>query len=369
MGSMDFTLGRVQGDDNSPFPEHTSYVSIQLDAVKSVEILEDSKATTAARNAVSRVYTGHETPAEIIPGRRLGMTEMRSSPLPVQLLRSGRPKPSPEEFIEEDMCRPAFPNTDHPCRMPLTPTSPFPAGWRHCNHATFEAATVCAPLRYAKHAFPTHLPFDAQAKHNGAIREDNSRRAGSFNDSSEQDKDSITSSFHKRAGQDSIISSFKGRSERATTSIPSVSSRGRSPSMASWDEEDTRKSLWSPVAIMFSNLAAVPTLADPQDLLAEIKFLEQLYQEAKARAAVESARAIEEAHNHNRDDAAFGRGSDPSSVALSHGEAHLQADRSTAPSGVPSLTRNPVRMIAAFFHNHRFGAVPAQHTRTIPATP
>ena len=186
--------------------------------------------------------------------------------------------------------------------MPLAPTNPFPASWTHCYHATFETATLRVPLRYGKYAFATHLPSAALMKHYAAIREDNTHRAElmratqgpnpalmpaskecadqySITSSFKKDSDqySITSSFKEHAEQDSITSSFKECAEQdgITASSPSVSSRGRTPSVASLNEEETSKPMRPPIAAMSYDLAAVPTLADPQDLLAEIRFLEQ----------------------------------------------------------------------------------------------
>ena len=56
---MSFTQSRFREQGTSLFPEVTAYVSIQLDPVKSLEILEDDEATVAAQNAVNKVYVGY----------------------------------------------------------------------------------------------------------------------------------------------------------------------------------------------------------------------------------------------------------------------------------------------------------------------
>ena len=45
--------------DWKSFPLLASYVTIKLDPVKSVEILDDDEATVAAHDAVSKVYVGY----------------------------------------------------------------------------------------------------------------------------------------------------------------------------------------------------------------------------------------------------------------------------------------------------------------------
>ena len=50
-----------EDDGERVFPMLCTYVTIKLDAVRSVEILEDEEATAAARaqDAVSKVYVGY----------------------------------------------------------------------------------------------------------------------------------------------------------------------------------------------------------------------------------------------------------------------------------------------------------------------
>ncbi|KZP32168.1 hypothetical protein FIBSPDRAFT_722953, partial [Athelia psychrophila] len=124
---MSSTHARVREEGTSRFPRLTSYVTIKLDPVESVEILEDDEATTAAQGAVSKVYVGY------IANWDDEEDEENANYL-IHLLRSGLPKSSPEEFIEEDMCIPVFPNTDHPSRKPITPSDPLPISWTHCYH-------------------------------------------------------------------------------------------------------------------------------------------------------------------------------------------------------------------------------------------
>lgn len=45
--------------EETMFPRLASYVTIKLNPVKSVELLEDEEATEAARGAVSKVYVGY----------------------------------------------------------------------------------------------------------------------------------------------------------------------------------------------------------------------------------------------------------------------------------------------------------------------
>ncbi|KZP22178.1 hypothetical protein FIBSPDRAFT_859750 [Athelia psychrophila] len=48
-----------QEEGKSRFPLLFSYVTIKINPVKSVEILEDDQATAAAQDAVSKVYIGY----------------------------------------------------------------------------------------------------------------------------------------------------------------------------------------------------------------------------------------------------------------------------------------------------------------------
>ena len=48
-----------EDDGKRNFPMLTTFVTIKLDPVTSVEILEDEEATAVARDAVSKVYVGY----------------------------------------------------------------------------------------------------------------------------------------------------------------------------------------------------------------------------------------------------------------------------------------------------------------------
>ena len=48
-----------QEEEKKPFPLLTSYVTIKLDPVKSVEILRDDEAAAAAQCAIRKVYVGY----------------------------------------------------------------------------------------------------------------------------------------------------------------------------------------------------------------------------------------------------------------------------------------------------------------------
>lgn len=48
-----------EGDRLFPFPDLTSYVTIKLDPVASVELLEDEEATMAAQKMVNKTYVGY----------------------------------------------------------------------------------------------------------------------------------------------------------------------------------------------------------------------------------------------------------------------------------------------------------------------
>ncbi|KZP29212.1 hypothetical protein FIBSPDRAFT_851572 [Athelia psychrophila] len=59
MSSPQTTHNTDQDEGKSRFPLLLSYVTIKIDFVKSVEILEDDEATAAAQDAVSKVYIGY----------------------------------------------------------------------------------------------------------------------------------------------------------------------------------------------------------------------------------------------------------------------------------------------------------------------
>ena len=53
------TRNKRQEEKKTRFPRLLSYVTIKLDPVKSVEILDDDEATVAAHDTVSKVYIGY----------------------------------------------------------------------------------------------------------------------------------------------------------------------------------------------------------------------------------------------------------------------------------------------------------------------
>ncbi|KZP16229.1 hypothetical protein FIBSPDRAFT_1047697 [Athelia psychrophila] len=130
-----------QEEGKSRFPLLFSYVTIKIDPVKSVEILEDDQATAAAQDAVSKVYIGYLS----FYGDWIDTEDREHSDYLIHLLRSGLPKSSPDEFIEEHMCTPVFPNTDHPSREPLMPSARLPISWTDCYHASFETVSLRVP--------------------------------------------------------------------------------------------------------------------------------------------------------------------------------------------------------------------------------
>ncbi|KAF7978647.1 hypothetical protein HWV62_45156 [Athelia sp. TMB] len=160
-------------EETRSFPLLASYVTIKLDPVKSVELLEDEEATAAAHGAGSKVYVGYTT----CFGGRPAPEDTVHIHYVIRLLRSGRHKASPEEFIDEDMCTPVFPNTDHPFREPLVPSAPLPVAWTDCYHASFDQVIIRVPRREGKYPVPTNLPVEAWGTHMVAVNQDYRRRA------------------------------------------------------------------------------------------------------------------------------------------------------------------------------------------------
>ena len=166
---------------------------------------------------------------------------------------------------------PVFPNTGHPSRKPLMPSDPLPIGWTHCCHASFETITVRVPVRYAKNPVPTMLSIDSMGDHISAVLEDEVRMQKL-----------------KRAVQGVIKLPPMAESQEYAPSSwlsedydyfdaprQSISSHRHSLSSVSLNEDDTSKPVPPPFATISYNLASVPTVAEPQDLLAEMKFIER----------------------------------------------------------------------------------------------
>ncbi|KZP11591.1 hypothetical protein FIBSPDRAFT_756493 [Athelia psychrophila] len=258
---MSSTPSRVREEGTSRFPRIISYVTIKLDPVKSVEIFEDDEATTAAQGVVSKVYVGYIPPWH-------DDEDKENANYLIHLLRSGLPKSSPKEFIEEDMCTPVFPNTDHPFREPLTPSDPLPIGWTHCYHASFETVTLRVPWAFAKTSLRVTLPEMERVRHGIAIVEDRARRAKPV-----QAPQGVNLAPMAEF-EECAPSPAPSDKNSVSTPLQSVPSQGRAISVASPSAEDAIKPVPPPIAAVSYDLAAVPTLADPQDLLAEIKFIE-----------------------------------------------------------------------------------------------
>ena len=163
------------------------------------------------------------------------------------------------------MCRPVFPSTDHPDREPLIPSVPLPVGWTHCYHASFETVELRVPVRYGKNALPIQLPLISRVGHLVAIGEDDARRAKLMHASQAVNLAPMPK-FRERApfpasseGRDSLLSSRQSASLGTHT-----------VSVASVDEDDMSKPVPPPIAAVSYDLAAVSSLEDPQDLMAEI---------------------------------------------------------------------------------------------------
>lgn len=188
----------------------------------------------------------------------------------IHLLRSGLPQPLPEEFIEQDMCTPVFPNTNHRSREPLTPDKPLPGSWTNCYHVSFETVTLRVPFAYATRDLQTTLPTNDRVRHKTAIREDKSRR-------SELLKAYQSMNNGPAANPSYAPSPSGGEENRLAASGPrhSNSSRPHTTSLTSVDQQVISKPIPPPISSASYDLAAVQTLADPQDLLREIKLIEK----------------------------------------------------------------------------------------------
>ena len=190
-------------------------------------------------------------------------------PFLIHLLRSGRPRPSVEEFIEEDMCTPVFPNVDHPSRKPLVPSKPLPGSWTNCYHATFETVNLRVPIARANMDMSTELPSEDRFIHAMAVREDRKRRAELAGAPWMYD---LAPMVYSRDFAISI------EPEPVWLRTPSQSSLSSAETASLNLDEMRAKSLRprAPVCVVSYDLTAVITLANPQDLLEEIKIVEKL---------------------------------------------------------------------------------------------
>ncbi|KZP16953.1 hypothetical protein FIBSPDRAFT_1047220 [Athelia psychrophila] len=342
-----------QEEGKSRFPLLFSYVTIKIDPVKSVERLEDDEATAAAQDAVNKVYIGYLS----FYGGWMDDEHDGHSDYVIHLLRSGLPKSSPDEFFEEHMCIPVFPNTDHPSREPLTLSRPLPIGWTNCYHASFEVVSLRVPVSYGKNDEPIKLPMMVRAKHIVAIGEDNARRLKLMQASQGVD---LAPTVEVRERAPSPASSEEHDS--FFPSRQSASSRGGTISVASVDDDDTSKPVPPPIAAISYDIAALPSIEDPQDLLAEIKLIETLFHEAyarapakRARAKEELARAIEEAKK--LDEATFNHSQSKRSLVPQVEDHTLpQANPSAAQESAPSSNSNPIHKVVSFFRKSRLSA-------------
>ncbi|KAF7974933.1 hypothetical protein HWV62_10977 [Athelia sp. TMB] len=349
---MSSTNTDVREEGTFRFPELATYVTIKLDPVKSVEVLEDVETTASAHHAVRKVYVGYIARREGLKRFQYGDWEddedQEHTNYLVHLLRSGLPKSSSEEFIEKDMCTPVFPNTDHPSREPIIPSSPFPAGWTHCYHGSFETVTLRVSRKYAKNTRRIKLPLMTRAKHIAAIYEDKARRAELM-----QVRQGVSLAPLANVQGRAASPASSDAQKSVTTSIQSVSSQGSTNRAASLNEDDASRPVPPPIASLSYDLTSVSTLADPQDLLAEIKFIERDARARaaprKARAKEEMARAIEEAKK--LDDATFSHSFKRNPISPTHDNVPCQAEPNAVPQNVPSSTNSPNRVSIAFSDN------------------
>lgn len=286
---MSISTNESEEDQQYPFPSLTAYVTIKLDPVKSVEVLEDQEATALAREVVSKVYVGYIANVRATFGIVLNLSNLTQGNQEgdwdddddedndsyfVQLLRTGLPKASPDEDIERDMCIPVFPNTNHPTRKPVKPSEPLPSGWENCYHASFEAVTLRVPVTYANDDLAITMPTDERFLLNSAIMDDQIRRT-------ELSKTVHTNNLLSMAPFAHAIPGSSSNEDKndtvaaASTSRQSMSSRARTLSTTSSSDDIEHKPVPPPISIMSYDLSTVPTLADPQDLLAEIKHIEK----------------------------------------------------------------------------------------------
>ncbi|KZP18791.1 hypothetical protein FIBSPDRAFT_933206 [Athelia psychrophila] len=327
------------GKRKYPFPQFNTYVTIKLDPVQSVEVLEDEEATAAALNVVSKVYVGYV--ANDGYWDDLGDDDDEEEdyrPFEFQLLRSGLPSSSPDEHIDKYMCMPVLPNTDHPTRQPVRPSKPLPDVWKNCYLASFEAAILRIPISRANDDLAVTMPYDAGFAHGCAVLTDRKRQK-------ELSDAHYTSNLVPMADFPLGAPGSSGEDNGHADATPShsVSSPTRAPSIASVPLERESRPVPPPIAILSYDIDSVSTLADPQDLLAEIKFMTKLnlyfslYEEARTRTLARLAHAIAEAKK--LDDATFGRPSTLDPAPQTAVDAPLREEPIEPPSAFVATCR------------------------------
>lgn len=159
------------------------------------------------------------------------------------------------------------------CRTPISRASytecPLPIGWSHCYHASFEKVSLRVAVSYEKDGSPTQLPMEAQVKHMHAIWKDDAQ-IKELLQASQGAKLVPMADFREHTP-------FPASSEEQDSFIASqqsASSQERTVSIVSTEEDDTSKPIPPLIAVVSYDLAAVSSLEDPQDLLAEVKLVE-----------------------------------------------------------------------------------------------
>ncbi|KAF7971201.1 hypothetical protein HWV62_21890 [Athelia sp. TMB] len=343
-------LHQERVDGTYPFPDIPAYVTIKLDIVGSVSIGQDEEVSAKAAKVSTKTYVGYvaKTGNWYDEGGEFQAFQ-------INLLRPGLPRAFSEDFKEETMCIPVFPNSEHPFREPLKLNKPLP--WTTCYHSSFERVELRVPIAFASTEMATIMPMPELKRHMKALLEDQHRLQ------------ELKEAAHPSPPQPLTPYS---QSSSAAVDEPaplrgSISTRAASVSMENdADDESLETEPAPPIAAMSYDISAVGDLPDPQDLFEEIKIIEQLLSEAKeraptrkARAAEETARAIAEANR--LDDAAFGTSHKHNTESLvTAGPADAQP-----PMQSSSTPANPIRAVITFFDQHSFWGAPAEHPPAI----
>ena len=181
----------------------------------------------------------------------------------VHLLRLGLPPASPDEFLEDSMCIPIFPNTDHPTREPLKLDKPLP--WTNCYHSSFEQVQVRILKAFANDDQATRITWDAFGRHMMVFMQDSQRRK------------TLEKTAHPLSPQPALPDSER---PLPVTDEPVTLRRSTSTQISSGSEDDESEELphkppTPPIAVMSYDLSVLEAPSNPEDLFAEIKLIKQ----------------------------------------------------------------------------------------------
>ncbi|KAJ7699348.1 hypothetical protein B0H17DRAFT_1328332 [Mycena rosella] len=151
-------------------PKPAAFVLIRIDAVATLQSLNDPIATAAAAKLPSRKYVAYVSKAiNAFDWKALYHTYA------IQLMSPTVPAPCEDDCIGADMYTPVFPAAMHPlARAPLQPTKPLP--WP-CYQPSFMRSVVRVPVRLEDDASAVLLEPAEAIRQRRILADEDARRA------------------------------------------------------------------------------------------------------------------------------------------------------------------------------------------------